>query len=36
MPLGDPPAKPAPDVSDADHEKYRKDFEAETVSKRTG
>ena len=27
MPIGDPPTKPADDASDADHEKYRHDFE---------
>ena len=33
MPLGDPPAKPVPDISDADHEKYRKDFDNYVVER---
>ena len=33
MPIGDPPTKPAPDASDADHEKYRHDFDAYVAEK---
>ena len=33
MPLGDPPAKPAPDASDAEHEKYRQDFDVYVAQK---
>ena len=33
MPIGDPPTKPAPDASDAEHEKYRQDFDAYVADK---
>ena len=33
MPIGDPPTKPAPDASDADHEKYRHDFDVYVAEK---
>ena len=33
MPIGDPPTKPAPDASDAEHEKYRHDFDAYVAEK---
>ena len=33
MPIGDPPTKPAPDASDADHEKYRHDFDIYVAEK---
>ena len=33
MPIGDPPTKPAPDASDADHEKYRHDFDVYVADK---
>ena len=33
MPIGEPPTKPAADASDAEHEKYRKDFDAYVAQK---
>ena len=33
MPIGDPPTKPAPDASDAEHEKYRHDFDVYVAEK---
>ena len=33
MPIGDPPVKPAEDASEADHEKYRHDFDIYVAEK---
>ena len=33
MPLGEPPAKPSEDASEADFAKYRQDFEAYVAQK---
>ena len=33
MPIGDPPTKPAPDAPDADHDKYRHDFDVYVAEK---